>query len=759
MMTSENSVLTQLNVTGVKVEDGGVYTCSARDGDSIAAHESRIDVKIDWEHNGKIITSDLFRYKRSITNIQGTLHITEVNDNDQYTCVVTSPSGEMARRTFDVQVVEAPVIEDLMLANNIQEGQIIVERNSESFSALVIKRVALEHCGTYTCVATNHVAAVNKSTDLYIKVAPKWLLEPSNSSLLLGSQGTISCSASGYPTPQVHWMKKDGTLGTWQPVLELAGGVLSLANGTLVIEEVSLSDEGMYSCNIENGVGVPLSKTIWISVNKPAHFETSSSNITVLIDQPLTLECKSYGDHPLSIQWTHGKIHIDIHNRHTISEEKTEAGLTSTLYLSQVETVHDGGLYQCKASNPYGTAVFNIFVTVLDEANTKLIKLLSTQSGKQETIIGGLLKNTRYAVSLSAFNNAGFGPFSAAVFQDTKEGAPDVAPSSPECTGISSTSLRISWQSLTASLTHLTGYIIAYSALETTEQNQTSSHTEVYLQSLRKYTNYSIRVAAYSMYGVGPFSIPINCATLQDVPGSPAAIKVLVATPTSLLVSWKSPDEPNGEILGGTTEKATVTADIKTSEIKDLVTGRTYELWVCAATVMGEGAPSVRVKQTPSSRAYNLTWKEANKPWHEAWSPMEFPDRPDDQKYTISGLKCGTKYSLRITARNKVGLSQPAYMEQYTDYNWNIPYMASYRSSSFISNLSPATWYQVRVTATNEAGSATSAYEYATKNLDGSEVSPPLELLDINLFVISVSSALLLICLVCCVYLLINRQM
>lgn len=59
-----------------------------------------------------------------------------------------------------------------------------------------------------------------------------------------------------------------GLLGTWQPVLELAGGgILSLPNGTLIIEEVSLTDEGLYSCNVENGVGQPLSKTIWMSVN------------------------------------------------------------------------------------------------------------------------------------------------------------------------------------------------------------------------------------------------------------------------------------------------------------------------------------------------------------------------------------------------------------------------------------------------------------------------------------------------------------
>lgn len=42
---------------------------------------------------------------------------------------------------------------------------------------------------------------------------------------------------------------------------------MSYPNGTLIIEVVSLSDEGVYACNVENGVGDPLNKNLWISVN------------------------------------------------------------------------------------------------------------------------------------------------------------------------------------------------------------------------------------------------------------------------------------------------------------------------------------------------------------------------------------------------------------------------------------------------------------------------------------------------------------
>ncbi|XP_053620257.1 cell adhesion molecule Dscam2-like [Plodia interpunctella] len=1207
-MSPDGGAVTHLNMSHVRVDDGGLFSCVAHNGDSIIAHYDRINVfgppyirtlppfkvqsgqsvtlrcpyygypvrEITWEYKGKEIISDVstqtnrfrrfvnstslnieifgrkpkLRAKREATVNDGVLSIAKVTKNDNgalYACVVRSPSGEMAKRPLELHVVEPPQLEEILLASDLQEGQIvqihcnlksgdspvyyswlkdgkkidphlkIVERSLEVFSVLIIKNVSLEHCGTYTCVAANHVAKVNRTVNLYIKVAPKWSEEPQNTSLLLGRSGHISCSANGYPQPQTHWLKRDVVSETWHPVLEVAGGgVLSLSNGSLIFDSVALSDAGLYTCHVENGVGEALSKTIWISVNKPVTFDVLSRNLTAKLGQHVTIECQAKGDDPIRMMWTrNGKPVNPLTQRVKISEAKTDDGMTNTLELLQTET-SDGALYQCRAGNPFGADVFSVHLTILEppippsdlsvdsvksrsvklswrdmtnslaqyysvqitssqrlswstartinitrlddirhtldiedlqpstaytarvaggnqadishfsapvrfttteeapsspplgvqieqtdspgelkvkwlpppsdahnglimgyrlrampqlngikdaeESSDKIIKTSSLYS-KQETVITGLLKGVRYAVSVSAFNSAGIGPFSIPLFQDTREGAPEEGPSSVECGGVTSTALRISWQPIPPhkQAGALVGYIVLYAAQSRQWLNATSLVTELRLQGLLKFTNYTVKVAGFSNYGLGPFSFPIVCATLQDVPDAPSEIKLLVQSSNSLLVSWKKPNQPNGRLLHYTIYcKPTASNDgpqtIRTDaqqthdayertqavELKALSDGRQYDVWVTASTVVGEGPDSKHVTNTPSQKvvagvaslsgevtvavrnslllecrsvgsppprtvwyhnqniithhprftrnnddslliksidqslsgnytclaknlygsdsvvytvkvlplpdppavkatpykdyivvewddvrsyandslvygiSYNLTWREVDGPWQEAWPVARETRLPGLQQHTLAGLKCGTKYSIRVTATDNIGTSAPAHVDvttlggapisppstdwlwsnathiyiqlsgwddggcdvtkwevdyrilgshswhraenkapmdlnlgwSYMETHYQAPPLRSIPTSYAVGTLAPANWYQLRVTATNDAGVASTVYTYATKNVDGGEIGPPSEFLDINTLVIVCSSVLLVVCLI-----------
>ena len=66
---------------------------------------------------------------------------------------------------------------------------------------------------------------------------------------------------------------------------------------------------------------------------------------------------------------------------------------------------------------------------------------------------------------------------------------------------------------------------------------------------MKKYTNYTVTVLAFTNGGDGVKSQVHTAITEQDVPGPPSSVKALAMSQDSILVSWKIPEEPNGIIL------------------------------------------------------------------------------------------------------------------------------------------------------------------------------------------------------------------
>ena len=59
--------------------------------------------------------------------------------------------------------------------------------------------------------------------------------------------------------------------------------------------------------------------------------------------------------------------------------------------------------------------------------------------------------------------------------------------------------------------------------------------SETILHGLKKYTNYSMQVLAFTSGGDGVKSTPVTCHTEQDVPGPPSAVKALLMTSDTIL--------------------------------------------------------------------------------------------------------------------------------------------------------------------------------------------------------------------------------
>ncbi|XP_050461760.1 cell adhesion molecule Dscam2 isoform X4 [Cataglyphis hispanica] len=226
---------------------------------------------------------------------------------------------------------------------------------------------------------------------------------------------------------------------------------------------------------------------------------------------------------------------------------------------------------------------------------------------------------TQYGVVVQAFNKVGSGPMSEERRQHTAEGVPEQPPHDTTCTTLTSQTIRVSWMSppLSAANGVITGYKVIYGPSDTwydenTKDTKITSSSETILHGLKKYTNYSMQVLAFTSGGDGVKSAPIHCQTEQDAPEAPIAIKALVMSAESILISWRPPSQPNGVISQYTVYTKADNADEATSqkvppnqlthEASGLDKQLRYEFWVTASTNIGEGEASKIVTLGPSVR-------------------------------------------------------------------------------------------------------------------------------------------------------------
>ncbi|XP_043494120.1 Down syndrome cell adhesion molecule-like protein Dscam2 isoform X12 [Polistes fuscatus] len=244
----------------------------------------------------------------------------------------------------------------------------------------------------------------------------------------------------------------------------------------------------------------------------------------------------------------------------------------------------------------------------------------SKEDGKEHHLqIMNLKTYTQYSVVVQAFNKVGSGPMSEERRQHTAEGVPEQPPHDTTCTTLTSQTIRVSWMSppLSAANGVITGYKVIYGPSdswydENTKDTKITSSSETILHGLKKYTNYSMQVLAFTSGGDGVKSAPIHCQTEQDAPEAPIAVKALVMSPESILVSWRPPNQPNGVISQYTVytkadnkEEPTsqkVPPNQLTYEATGLDKQRRYEFWVTASTNIGEGEASKIVTLGPSVR-------------------------------------------------------------------------------------------------------------------------------------------------------------
>ncbi|KAL4143242.1 hypothetical protein QTP88_005598 [Uroleucon formosanum] len=442
-------------------------------------------------------------------------------------------------------------------------------------SDLSIKRSERIDTAVFTCVATNSFGSDDSSIQLIVQEVPEI---PFGLKVLDKSGRTVQLSwLAPYDgnSPITRYVVEYKLLkNTWETDIEK----VEATGDKTEMSVVSLHPATTYHFRIvaENGVGL----------SKP------SDPVTIITSE------EAPGGKPTN-------IHVDPIDENTLK----------VMWKAPERSDWNGEIQGYYVGYKQSSLVENKFVFETVE--------FSKEEGKEHYLeIFNLKTYTQYTIVVQAFNKLGAGPMSDEIKQYTSEGVPEQPPHDTTCTTLTSQTIRISWVSppLNTANGVIKGYKVIYGPSdswfnESTKDTKITVSSETILHGLKKFTNYSMEVLAFTAGGDGVRAPRIYCQTEQDVPEAPAALKALVMSTESVLVSWKPPAEPNGDVnqytvyikpSGDNKDKEPLVHKVAPNqmsfEASGLIKQDPYEFWVTASTNIGEGQPTKSIVIAPSTR-------------------------------------------------------------------------------------------------------------------------------------------------------------
>ncbi|XP_076439826.1 receptor-type tyrosine-protein phosphatase delta-like isoform X2 [Babylonia areolata] len=159
-------------------------------------------------------------------------------------------------------------------------------------------------------------------------------------------------------------------------------------------------------------------------------------------------------------------------------------------------------------------------------------------------------RGTTYEFRVSARNDVDYGERAVATIK-TPDGAPSGAPQNFTATGLTETSVRLTWDLPARKLRNgdIVMYQITYHKLADAinEEDLNITDTFVDIVGLEMNTDYIFKIKAYTSRGAGPWSNRLHFRTFGRMPPAPKNVQVRRTSPTSIEVSW---DEPNFPVAG-----------------------------------------------------------------------------------------------------------------------------------------------------------------------------------------------------------------
>uniref|UniRef100_A0A671RJD4 Muscle, skeletal receptor tyrosine protein kinase-like n=1 Tax=Sinocyclocheilus anshuiensis TaxID=1608454 RepID=A0A671RJD4_9TELE len=200
--------------------------------------------------------------------------------------------------TFICEVDSYPQADITWTRNNYPiryyDSRYIIRENGQM---LIIPNVQDSDNGEYCCVASNGIGEPAKSCGaLQLKRKPQIKRHPTNMTLIVESKAVLPCLTSGYPKPEISWIKGDD-------LIKVNSRISVLESGSLKINNIKKEDAGPYRCVARNSFGIVYSKPVTIEVQAPAKILKVPKEKKVQIGSEVTLECNATGNPIPSITW------------------------------------------------------------------------------------------------------------------------------------------------------------------------------------------------------------------------------------------------------------------------------------------------------------------------------------------------------------------------------------------------------------------------------------------------------------------------
>uniref|UniRef100_A0A182LT88 Tyrosine-protein kinase-like otk n=1 Tax=Anopheles culicifacies TaxID=139723 RepID=A0A182LT88_9DIPT len=255
--------------TTATMDDMMVTMAGATESSSMFRDDARIHV--DRTNGslvfGSVVASDEGTYDCQITNnasdflVSSTAAELQIISNLRFTPKPPTSKnlelGSIAKIHCKAQGTPTPTVHWTVVTDTGPSG--LPDSIEDVNGTLVFRNVSAEHRGSYACVASNSQGEIRASVSVNVVIAPKFEIAPEGS-VQVAELGTVQfhCVATGDPKPTIQWDKDlqylHGRMGNSNGSEEERYRILE--NGTLVLTEVHLEDDGRYGCTIGNSAGL-----------------------------------------------------------------------------------------------------------------------------------------------------------------------------------------------------------------------------------------------------------------------------------------------------------------------------------------------------------------------------------------------------------------------------------------------------------------------------------------------------------------------